>query len=266
MLRSISLKVVIALGLLFSGANAQLLDDDFYQHAVVDSTVAVGSDLELWLFLYGPKDTAFSIVSQVNHNQQFVITIGDITYLFGYTLYFLPDFGTPITGSTLVRLKWTNTYDDNGFESSGRIDGIDVRIKEHIVPGDSITLATWDTDSQVVARDGVSPPDAWTLSLGTGGQPDSATILNVPAGVAYWVAIRSRDEARNWSLVSNNVLKASGGTLDSTTTQTYQLVTTWNKWNGSSWDTGPAGPTTIIEITLGVLPQGEEITVSPDIP
>jgi len=265
-MKKLSGSLCIVLGLLFSGANAQLLDDDFWQHATVDSSVAVDSNFQLWLFIMGPNDSGFVNVDRVHQSQAFVITIADSTYLTADTLYFLPDFGQAITGSTLVRLMWTNTWDDNGFETSGPIDGIHLRMKPHLVPGDSIVPASWDTDTLVLHREGTSPPDAWTTSLGVGGQPDSATIHDVPAGVEYWFAIKSRDEAYNWSPISNNVLKTSGGTLDSTTTQIYELVTTWNKWDNllQQWNTGQAGPITRVEVTLGVIPQGEAITVNPD--
>ena len=254
--------MLVVLGLLFSGANAQLLDDDFWQHARVDSSMGVDSSMQLWLFIMGPNDSGFVNVDRVYQNQAFVITIADSTYLAADTLYFRPDF--ELIGSTATSLIWTNSYDDNGTPSSGPIDGLVIKARIHNVPGDSITLATWNTGSTVINRHVNDPNDsAWAATLDGGGQPDRATISGLDSTKEYWFAIKLVDEAWNWSLVSNNALKTSA-TLDSTTTQAYELVTTWNKWDGVMWNTGQASPITRVEITLGVIPTGEAITVNPD--
>ena len=260
--------LLTVLGLfMFQGANAQTVDDDFYQHATVDSTIALDTSFQLWVFLRGPRDTEFATLSQVFQNQQFTITISDssFSYFVNDTLFFWPDFGT-MSGTT-ASLIWTNTYDDDADTLSGPIDGLVMRMKISTSPSDSITEATWGSSTAVLARNATHLPNVlteWTIALGSGGQPDSATIVGLDNTKNYWFALRVRDEANNWSLMSNNAFKDLSAGLDSTTTQVYTLVTTWNKWNGTQWDSGPSGPITSIEVTLGVVPEGESFNINSD--
>jgi hypothetical protein len=254
--------------LICQGVNAQTIDNDIYQYATIDSTVAVDANLQLWLFLWGPNDNEFNNVGQVSQNQQIIIAMGDSSYYSNDTLYYSPNFSS-LSADTSVTRSWTNTYDNDSDTLSGAIDGLIMKVRVYTTPEDSITEATWGTDSTVLDRGATHSPNPvtdWSASLGNGGQPDSATIVGLDTTEAYWFAIKTRDEAYNWSPISNNVLIGFNQELDSTTIQIYELVTTFNRWDGIQWDSGPIGPITYVEVTLGVVPQGETITVSNDNP
>ena len=122
--------------------------------------------------------------------------------------------------STSVRLTWTAPGDDS---LSGTASVYDLRMSTTPIDGGNFGSA--------VAVTGMPAP----LIAGTG---QSKTVTGLTPSTAYWFALKTRDDAGNWSLISNLVqattlaasdfvrpapLALSAGTLTSTSVQL-----TWN--------------------------------------
>lgn len=90
-----------------------------------------------------------------------------------------------VTDAASVTLRWTAPGDDGW---SGRAAAYDIRYA-----GSPISEATWSQTARVP----ITPIPA------TAGTPQSAVVLNLIPGERYYFAVRTVDEAGNWSPISN---------------------------------------------------------------
>ena len=86
-----------------------------------------------------------------------------------------------------VALEWTESGDDG---MTGTATALDLR--QSTAP---ITIATWDSAATVAGVPGPMAP----------GTARRFVVRGLTNGVTYWFAIRARDDAGNWSNLSNVV-------------------------------------------------------------
>ncbi len=99
-------------------------------------------------------------------------------------------------GAGSVILRWTATGNDSLVGTATAYD-----LRYSLSP---ITAANWGSTIGVA---GVPPP-------APSGTHESFMVTGLPAGAAYYFAIKARDEAGNWSLISNVIQKTVNTTLD----------------------------------------------------
>jgi hypothetical protein len=101
-----------------------------------------------------------------------------------------------------IALRWTAPGDDG---NSGRATGYDLRYRPvRFGPIDS--EVQWATATPVIGE----PQPSWP------GQRDSITVQGLEYGQAYYFCLKTYDESRNYSALSNSPLIVAGDTLNDT--------------------------------------------------
>lgn len=97
----------------------------------------------------------------------------------------------PMDASPSVRLRWTAPGDDG---TAGRATAYDLRYSTS-----TITAANFAQATQVIGE----PAPAVT------GSAESFTVSGLSNGITYFFAVKTQDDASNWSAVSNMAVRAA---------------------------------------------------------
>jgi hypothetical protein len=245
-------KLALAIGFVFllstlSFGQATYQDNDPIQYGKADSTITVDTSFQLWLFIKSPKDTAFQSIHRVLQNRQFTVVSDTSTKVNAWRndTLFLP-IGTKTVVPDSVFLNWTAPGDDGNVGTAAEYDARRSNVM--------ITNATWASNTQFTGEP--TPKIA--------GTQEKWKLPVLPNGT-YYIAIKARDEAMNWSGLSNVINLTLGQTVPDSSFS-YLMFTSWNKWDGANWTTGAQGPKVTVVVSSVILPQGASVVISPDAP
>lgn len=221
-------------------------DNDKVQYGKADSTITVDTSFQLWPFAKGPKDTTFKAVRKILQKRQFTIVTDNVvdTNTWRNDTLFLP-VGTQVTNPDSITLTWTAPGDDGNV---GTATEYDFRWSRNPITSANWASATPFAGEPLPRISGTK--ESWTLPALTG---------------AYYIREKTRDEAFNWSAISNEVYKPVNQ-LTSDSAYSYMLFTSWNRWDGAKWVSGAQGPQVTVTVSAVVLPQGETVVINPDTP
>ena len=138
--------------------------------------------------------------------------------------------------SSSINLSWTAPGDDG---TSGTASGYDVRYS-----ASPITDSNWDSATKAAGEP--APASA--------GATQTFTVAGLSASTTYYFAIKTADEASNWSALSN-ITTGTTGSGDSGSGDTYYVAT-----NGSDGNTGSIGsPWATIPHAFGSTKPGDTV-------
>jgi hypothetical protein len=131
-----------------------------------------------------------------------------------------------VAGAVSVTLRWTAPGDDG---ASGRAAAYDVR---------------YSTSPITAVNFGAAPAATGEPAPATAGSTETFTINGLAAGTSYYFAMKTRDEAGNWSAISN-IAFMPGGTVavdDATVTLTFSPTTPNPARSTVAWAYALPGP------------------------